>query len=234
MRVIRRESIMQKASGINEKTYENLMGINIAHSFFNKVFNGLPSADFIESLREGRYFDGEWFFEKSLESVTGIEYIKKYIACFSEKRMDELKDNYYKLFIGPGQLLAPPWESVYTEQDKTLFGKSTLEVRQHYRKNGLRINNINKEPDDHISHECAYMNYLSGSAAKALEKEDISVCERFIEEMRLFYGLHLHKWAFRFAEQVIAGSDTGFYCGVGYLLKGTVRETSDILNQVGN
>ncbi|QAR32590.1 hypothetical protein EP073_03965 [Geovibrio thiophilus] len=217
-----------------EKVYQDLLGVTIAHSFMNKLFVEAPSKDFIENLKVTHILDSDWPMCESLESVTGLGLLKKYFSTYTESSFGELTDNYNVLFIGPGPLLAAPWESVYTETDKTLFGKSTLDVREMYRKNGLQINKLHKEPDDHISYECAYINFLSLKAVEAFESEEKEKCCDLIEDMRLFYGLHMKKWVVEFADRVIENSATDFYKGAGWLLKGMIKETSALLNNMEN
>ncbi|HAL85737.1 MAG TPA: hypothetical protein DCM31_01905 [Deferribacteraceae bacterium] len=217
-----------------EKVYQELLNITITHSFMNKLFVEAPSKDFIESLKTTHIMDSDWPMCESIESVTGLGLVKKYLTSYTESSFSELTDNYNVLFIGPGSLLAPPWESVYTETDRTLFGKSTLNVREMYRKNGLQINKLHKEPDDHIAYECAYMNFLSLKALEAFEKEDRETCCALIEDMRLFYGLHMARWVSEFADKVIENSRTDFYKGGGWMLKGMIKETSALLNNIEN
>lgn len=50
------------------------------------------------------------------------DYIQKH--CGEEFAADhELTGDYYRLFVGPDTVLAPPWESVYRHEDRLIFGQ---------------------------------------------------------------------------------------------------------------
>lgn len=56
------------------------------------------------------------------------------------------------LFLGPQALKAAPYASVYLEEEATVMGKTTLELREFMQQLGLSINNENHLPDDHVSY----------------------------------------------------------------------------------
>ncbi len=53
--------------------------------------------------------------------------------------IEALRIDYSRLFIGPYRLLAPPYGSVYLENTRRVMGISTLDVRNKYADEGLRI-----------------------------------------------------------------------------------------------
>lgn len=189
-----------------------------AFSFFNKVLLDAPDREYMQAVKENISLFDEWPFSVCDDSVNGLKLIKDYIEKYKEEDFSSLLDNFNRLFIGPGHLFAPPWESVYKEQDHTIFGESTLLVRNRYRKFGLEIFNINREPDDHIAYECAYMNYLCACAASD-ENPD-----KFREEIAGFIKDHPLSWIDEFTELMISNSKTGFYQGIGYMLRGSFTE----------
>jgi TorA maturation chaperone TorD len=46
----------------------------------------------------------------------------------SDEAFQELRVDHTRLFVGVGKVLAPPWESVYFNEDRMVFQKQTLEV----------------------------------------------------------------------------------------------------------
>jgi TorA maturation chaperone TorD len=214
----------------NELVKDKLLDIMVVSSFFNKIYMDMPEEEFMEALKENADLFNEWGLQESKNSQTGLDLIKTFIEKYEASDYEEVKNNFNKLFIGPGHLFAPPWESVYREEDHTIFGEATLQVRQLYRKNGLDINNLNKEPDDHIGYECAYINFLCASAAAAYEENDSEKYEKYIEDLKEFFNDHFSVWVNKFADNVIEHSDSKYYKGSGYLLKGAAEELSNILS----
>lgn len=43
-----------------------------------------------------------------------------------------LKLDYNRLFVGPGHIVVPLWESIYRTKEKLLFGESEITVRRYY------------------------------------------------------------------------------------------------------
>lgn len=62
--------------------------------------------------------------------------------------------SFNRLFVGPRALLAPPYASIYLDNDSSrIMNESTLQIRQFYALLGLVSPWINKIPDDHIALE---------------------------------------------------------------------------------
>ncbi len=121
---------------------------------------------------------------------------------------------------------------MYTENDKTVFGKSTLAVRELYRQHGLQVPNPNKEPDDHVRFEAAFVNYLCMQALDALDKNNFPVYEHLMNALREFFKDHIETWIPTFADTLIEKSLTDYYKGLGFLLKGGgVTETKALLKK---
>ncbi|MCD8554760.1 molecular chaperone TorD family protein [Seleniivibrio sp.] len=203
-----------KAFADSEKYLEAMA----AFSFFNKILLDAPEREYINTVKENAALFDEWCFSDSEESKTGLELLKNYLKNYKDEDFTELLGNFNRLFIGPGHLFAPPWESVYKEQDKTIFGEATLKVRGRYRKFGLEINNLNREPDDHIAFECAYLNYLCAASAAA---EDSTVEK---EEIISFLKEHPSTWVEEFTDNMIENSVTDFYKGIAQMLRGAIKE----------
>ena len=93
--------------------------------------------------------------EELIESLSNLDKSKG--SLFSEiaesasltSDIDALRIDYSRLFIGPYRLLAPPYGSVYLENTRRIMGNSTLDVRDKYADEGLRLDI--KEDPDHLS-----------------------------------------------------------------------------------
>lgn len=75
-------------------------------------------------------------------------------ALYLDMHMDHLA-----LFSGP-QPAAAPWESVWREKDRLLFGRKTQEVRDCYREWGIAAERDGHEPEDHLGLELAFILFL--------------------------------------------------------------------------
>lgn len=67
-----------------------------------------------------------------------------------------------RLFIGPPNPAAAPWESFYRSKSENLvgFGQATFEMRDLLRAAGLRVSNENNQYEDHIGLELLYLSEL--------------------------------------------------------------------------
>lgn len=143
---------------------------------------------------------------------------------------DRLWNDYNQLFVGPGSLKAPPWESVYRSKDRIVFGPETLAVRKFFQSYGLEVQLLNKEPDDHIGLELEFMAYLSEEALAAYEAgEDatdlLEGTERFLHE-------HLEQWVPNFCDDVEKEAQTDFFVGLAKLTRGWLEVDAKTLAQI--
>ena len=128
-----------------------------------------------------------------------------------------LRRDYTQLFIGPGHLPAPPWESVYRSEERLTFGEQTLEVRECYRRHGLQFVLKNNEPDDHFGLELEFMAYLSNAQLQALAENNLALAGDLAKEQLAFLNEHILKWSKDFLKDVSDNANTGYYQGVALL-----------------
>lgn len=77
--------------------------------------------------------------------------LDKNALALTEQEWLEAEYDFNALFVGPQTLKAPPFASVYLEEDALVMGKSTLSIREFMANIGLYISHVNNIPDDHIS-----------------------------------------------------------------------------------
>jgi putative dimethyl sulfoxide reductase chaperone len=142
--------------------------------------------------------------------------------------LDDLRTDYTRLFIGPGKVLAAPWESVHFSEERLTFQQETLQVRDWYRRFGLEAVNLYHEPDDHIGLEVAFLAHLATLALSALEADR----ERFgmlLAAQRDFLRQHPLRWVAAWQEQVTNHAQTDFYRGAACLVRGALLELEALL-----
>lgn len=201
----------------------------LAYDFLSRLFYEPPKLDFVHVLVEDDLFDC-WTLESAQpEMATGLALLRGFTNGWQDDQFDALKADYARLFVGPNHLLAPPWESVYRSYDRTLFGKATLDVRQHYQRFGMPIPKLNTEPDDHVGLEFRFITQLARLGLAAIEQNQPEMLASLLQEMRAFMEDHLLKWSPEFLRAVIDHSETDLYCGAAHLALGCLAHTRDLL-----
>jgi TorA maturation chaperone TorD len=159
-----------------------------------------------------------------------------------------LKTEYTNLFIGPGKLPAPPWESVYVSKESVLFTRTTLEVRNFYRSQGLIPELYPKVADDHIALDLDFLRLLAERALESFQADEDAVgreesnlnseasrpnasyCEA-LTASREFLDEHLLKWLDRFVSDLKASEKGVFYPQVAQALIRFVERDADFLGR---
>lgn len=138
--------------------------------------------------------------------------------------VDELAADFDALLIGPGRMHACPYESVYRSLEGLTFEAETMQVRRFYADHGLQAPAFNREPDDHIGLEVAFVGQLCLAALNAMEDDEPERAHQFVSSARLFVAQHLGVWGPDFCTRVIDNARTPFYGGVGHLLLSLIKE----------
>jgi putative dimethyl sulfoxide reductase chaperone len=126
--------------------------------------------------------------------------------------MRPLEVEYARLFVGPFQVVAPPYSSVYSGNEPRMMGESTQTAIDFYLQAGLDPSETNKEPPDHISTELEFLYYL---VFKFVESQD----RRFTQLADSFLDHHVRHWVPSFIQRLKQGTQVTFY-----------QKLSDLLN----
>ncbi|MBI4240320.1 MAG: molecular chaperone TorD family protein [Candidatus Rokubacteria bacterium] len=126
------------------------------------------------------------------------------------KAVSGLISEYHRLFVGPGELPAPPYESVYREGWRVM-GETTLDVQSAYEEAGYALDPSFKELPDHVAAELAFMGLLTEEEAKAWKAGDASVALSWLERERAFLDDHLTRWLPAFCDRLLASTEVRFY-----------------------
>jgi len=123
-------------------------------------------------------------------------------------------NDYQRLFVGPDEILAPLWESVYKTKDKLLFGEIELEVRRFY--NSVELDVKESEPADYLPLELSFMSRLCKIDGEN-KLEDIN---KNLVKQHDFLKEHLLSWISSWAGDVNKNAETKFWVGFTQLTKG--------------
>lgn len=116
-----------------------------------------------------------------------------------------------RLFIGPFQLVAPPYGSLYLDDAKTVMGESTVRVAAFYQACGLQLSDDFHELPDHIAVELEFMSYLAHQESAAMAAGNRDESDRQAGLQREFLSQYLLPWLQPFTQLVITDGESPFY-----------------------
>lgn len=180
---------------------------------------------FALKLEEAFQTLGIYLFKEALEAL----------KCGIESSATDLAVEHCKLFYGPAKLLAPPYESMYTEG--RVMGESTLEVIKKYREAGLAASPDFKNLPDHIAAELEFMYYLAFKEAEAWEKGDVEKIFHYLLMQKRFLKEHLTKWIPQFCERILKNASSDFYKSLAKITEGYINIESsekEVLREVAH
>jgi TorA maturation chaperone TorD len=121
----------------------------------------------------------------------------------------ELSRDHAALFLGPFELVAAPYGSVYLDEGRRVMGDSTMEVARIYRQEGVAIDV--GEPPDHIAIELEFLSFLALKEARAAADGMTGEAERCRRLQDRFLAGLLKPWVPAFCTAIRAGTDNRFY-----------------------
>ena len=122
-----------------------------------------------------------------------------------------LKVDYAQLFVGPFLALAPPYGSIYLDEERRLMGPSTVDVREQYRGLGLDLAPDFREAPDHVAAELEFMYDLICQAAIAITEADRLLLLDSLERQQVFLARHLSAWIPDLSARIFQHAETDFY-----------------------
>ena len=131
--------------------------------------------------------------EKACEKIT---------ALINQGLTQDLTEQYQNLFIGPNELVAPPWGSVYLDPECVIFGNSLLALRDFLNCHQIAFQAQQDEPEDHIGLMLMLAAYLAETRPHLLVE---------------FLSQHLLTWAPHFLTKLTNVENYPFYQGLAQL-----------------
>jgi TorA maturation chaperone TorD len=138
-------------------------------------------------------------------------FAEKMAASVMQYDEEELLVEYARLFVGPNELLAPPYGSVYLEEGGKVMGESTARVMEFYKAEGLSMDEQFQNLPDHITAEMEFMYYLAYHEVKAFEENDREKAVYFLNRQEAFLRMFLDGWIVPFCVKIKEGTENGFY-----------------------
>ena len=184
------------------------------------VVTATARADLCRFLAACYYQPGPEFAEEKLFESMGIaaqridarlaEHVCRMAADFTATGHEQLLLDYTRLFVGPTEAVAHPYESVWTEGG-AVMGRSTLSVLELYREGGFDIDPAFGDLPDHVACELEFLYLLLFREMQARGEDDPGKLASAATLRRRLLDEHLGNWVFPFAAAVAAGARSVFY-----------------------
>ncbi len=158
---------------------------------------------------EGLFSDLAGLVERLCPGAAGV--FMEMHEVFDRCDAGELEVDYAKLFVGPFELKAPPYGSLYLDNERRVMGESTMEVIRAYGEAGLSIDEGFREVPDHIAAELEFMHYLASKTAEELEGSAPGNEFTFVSAQKRFMDELLGPWIPAFCELVKKEAASAFY-----------------------
>ncbi len=131
--------------------------------------------------------------------------------------------DYTRLLLGPMDILAKPYGSVWLDQEKTLMTDSTMAVLELYKEADYEMDEEFRELPDHIAAELEFLYLLIFRENEALRAGDAAKLELARDLKQRFLTQHLGRWIGPFAAAMRGNAQTDFY-----------RQLADLTEKVVN
>ena len=124
---------------------------------------------------------------------------------------DILLLDYTRLFLGPNQIIAKPYGSVWLEGGNTVMGESTMAALKLYEEGGFDISEEFREVPDHIAVELEFLYLLIYRENEAHRNSELEARQAKTALRKRFLDAHLGRWIGPFTSAVTAGAQTSYY-----------------------
>ncbi|OCF94743.1 TorD/DmsD family molecular chaperone [Gilliamella sp. wkB308] len=115
----------------------------------------------------------------------------------------DLDYHFSLLFEGQGEMLAPPWGSVYLDQEKLLMGESQERYRAFLQQQGVMLSTGMNEPEDQFG-------LMLMAFALLLEKNQPQTANQLLNE-------HLFTWSTYYLNQLKQNQISPFYAALAVI-----------------
>lgn len=208
------------------------------YSLLHKIFGRDPDKDIMDIILSDSTCEAFEILSETENDVFAkvplfIEELRKDMAE-DDKFISKLKSEYTKLFVGPLELVAPPWESIYNGEDAMLFQESTLRVREFYRSFGLIPEGYPRVADDSLALELAFMTELANRSLKALADGDDAALKKNLNGSGVFLRSHMLTWIPKFLTKMANAPSDYMYPQFSVVLDAFIKKDEEIITELLN
>lgn len=175
----------------------------------------------------------EGFNIEGLMGIGGGEQFHHYFNSRDiEVAIESAREDYFRLFIGPDSLLAPPWESVYRGKDKCLFDFPTFEVKELFKTYDLSLEkktNQHNEAEDHIGYELLFMLQL---IERAEQESNITIYNHLLDGQKKMLNDHLAKWIPQFSKDIQSHAKSSLFPSSAQMMEEFIDFDIDVIDEL--
>lgn len=183
-----------------------LLARGYLYELFHKALGGYPTAELVEVLVSPATFDALDEYAASGEKLSEL---RLFLEALAERVADEAalgefveaaRDEYSRLFVGPGALPVQPMETPHVAHEMVLFSENTVAVRRIYKSQGLVPVRVLHVADDHVSLMCDFMARLASETLGAFQDGNAESVDTLATDQAAFAAAHMANWLPRFAQ----------------------------------
>jgi len=162
------------------------------------------------------------------QTLDGARAARAMQSALEEQSQEKLSIDYAALFVGPFELLAAPYGSIYIEKKRLVMEDSTVNAARYYQEADLAVDI--KEPPDHIVIELEFMYYLCSKEVSAAKNGLTDEAERFRDLQIRFFHNALEPWLEQFCETIMKATDNMFYVHLSECLRCFIAVCCNVYN----
>ena len=167
--------------------------------------------------------------------ATGSSAISQVVLMRNELKaavtVEDFEVQFAKLFIGPYHLLAPPFGSIYLDNNRQIMGDSTLDVAKRYLTVGLTVDEDFANPPDHIRAELEFMHVLITTELGYLHKGCADEAAECLVQQYEFLNSHLGQWIVAFTDLTIKEAHLPYFKYLAATTRQFIREDMQWLGE---
>lgn len=203
------------------------------YTLFHKLFGGTPDEAVVACVLSKITRDVVEEYAGDDPSMKGLgRFLENLGECVDRAVLiDQARDEYTRLFIGPGELPCQPMESPYRTKDVAVFQENTLAVRAAYRERGLQLARLMRIPDDHVATMCGFMAREAGRSLAELRAGRMGELAASLREQEAFVREHMLTWLDDFARCARRSKTAVLYPQMIEALSAFVRNDAVVLSE---
>jgi len=191
--------------------------ISVVLDLFSKLFLVQPTQKILTLLKSSGILNS---FPIPVLSEEGESALNVLQECISKNNsLEMIREDYLKLFAGLDNVLAPPYASVFLDENKLLFDKSTLLARSYYKKHQIEVEEFNQVPDDHIGLLLQFLSISCHRISNVIKKNNEQILQILINDVSFILNNLLLSWIQLFEERIKIYSCSNYYVSVVFLSK---------------
>lgn len=164
----------------------------------------------------GPEFGEEKVFDSMLAAAQAVDprlvgHVRGMAEDFASQGHEGLLPDYARLFLGPVDVIAQPYESAWREGSGASPGESALPILELYRAGGFEIGEGFHDLPDHVACELEYLYLLLHREAEGRALGDGEEVTEAIAARKLLLDEHLGRWIGPFTAAVAAGAQSAYY-----------------------